>query len=102
VKHARLLTAIVVISMCNVFDGLMTLYWVLFLGATEFNPILRPIIENDPFGFITAKTVVVTCLLSVLWTARCLKLARGGIIFLLCAYVGVSIYHLWAVYRFVL
>ncbi len=101
-KRRHVMIAIIAIGVCNMFDGLMTLYWVSYTTATEFNPILRPLLDAHPMGFIAAKTVVVTILLGTFWVGRNRKLAHVGLILLLCCYVGVVIYHTWAVCRFIL
>jgi hypothetical protein len=95
-------TLILLTSVLNVVDGLMTLGWVLLTDATEFNPFMKPLIESNPVVFIIFKTVAVTCCLSVLWAHRQHWLSKIGMIMISVAYTAVVIYHTWAMVHFIL
>lgn len=93
---------ILLISVLNVVDGLMTLGWVLLTEATEFNPFMKPLIACSPFVFIVTKTVVVSLGLLVLWLYRRRPLSKIGLLIILAFYTCVVIYHGWAIVHFVL
>jgi len=78
----------------NVFDALLTVYWVLAVGVEEGNPVMRALVGLHPAFFVAGKLSLVIAGSWVLWRWRRRRVAVVGIFGLFIVYYWILLYHL--------
>lgn len=84
------------LSFLNIWDILLTFYFVSFKKLTEeINPIMKVLLDYDPIVFILLKLVIITILVLFISKYSILdKWANMGYFILLFSYIGIGITHL--------
>ena len=94
-KHFKWLEGIVkAVLVMNLFDALMTLWWVSSGLATEANPFLEQIVTEHGFLFVVSKISLVILGTTLLWRYRTRPLAVIGIFAAFLVYYEVVLIHL--------
>jgi hypothetical protein len=94
-KHFRWLEGIVkAVLVMNLFDAVMTLWWVSSGLATEANPFLEQIVREHGFLFVVSKISLVILGTTLLWRYRTRPLAVLGIFAAFLVYYEVFLIHL--------
>jgi hypothetical protein len=94
-KHFRWLEGIVkAVLVMNLFDAVMTLWWVSSGLATEANPFLEQIVTEHGFLFVVSKISIVILGTTLLWRYRTRPLAVLGIFAAFLVYYEVFLIHL--------
>lgn len=94
-KHFKWLEGIVkAVLVMNLFDALMTLWWVSSGLATEANPFLEQIVTEHGFLFVVSKISLVILGTTLLWRYRTRPLAVIGIFAAFLVYYEVILIHL--------
>ena len=94
-KHFRWLEGIVkAVLVMNLFDAVMTLWWVSSGLATEANPFLEQIVTEHGFLFVVSKISIVILGTKLLWRYRTRPLAVFGIFAAFLVYYEVLLIHL--------
>ncbi|MCH9685177.1 MAG: DUF5658 family protein [Deltaproteobacteria bacterium] len=82
------------VVLLNLFDGVLTLYWVHTDVATEANALWGGLVTSSPVLFMAIKLAVVSVGVSFLYWAREHRLARIGLHVVFIAYGLVFAWHL--------
>jgi hypothetical protein len=78
----------------NLFDGVLTVYWVHNGFAEEGNQLMAGLLESGYAPFLTVKLAVGAIAAFVLWHyGRNLRLARYGLTLALAIYIGLMGVH---------
>jgi hypothetical protein len=94
-EHFRWLQGIIKwILVLNLLDGVLTLVWVQYFYAEEFNVMLRDLAHGDLVLFMVVKLTLVSLGALFLWRNREHPLAVVSIFLAFLAYYLVLLYHL--------
>lgn len=77
----------------NVFDAVLTLFWVRNGFATEGNALMAQLLDIGDFTFLAVKIGIGTIAALVLWRWGNLSLARYGLVLALTIYIGLMGVH---------
>lgn len=80
----------------NLFDAVLTIYWISTHKAIEANPLLADLAHLHPLGFVLVKLALVSLGSGLLWRLRQNPLAVIGIFAAFLGYYFLLIYHLKA------
>lgn len=78
----------------NLFDGILTIYWIHNGFATEGNELMAGLLDFGYAPFLAVKTTVGALTALTLWRWRNLRLAKYGLNLLLAIYVSLMGVHL--------
>jgi hypothetical protein len=94
-EHFRWLDGIVkAVIVLNLLDAVFTLFWVRAGLAVEANALMRDLVDNHAFLFVTTKIVLVSLGSWLLWKRRAHPVAVIAIFVAFLAYYLVLLYHL--------
>jgi len=95
IQHFRWLGAIVWATLIlNVVDAFLTLIWVMSGQATEANPLMAVLIEQNPVLFVVVKFTLVFLGSTLLWRYRKRPLSVIFIFLAFMIYYGIVLFHL--------
>jgi len=77
----------------NLFDGILTIYWVHNGFAAEGNQLMAGLLENGYTPFLAVKLAVGALAAFVLWRWGNLRLAKYGLTLALAIYIGLMGVH---------
>ena len=98
IQHFKWLGAIVWATLIfNVLDAILTLIWISSGRATEANPLMAVLIEENPFLFVAVKFALVFLGSTLLWRYRKRPLSVIFIFLAFLIYYFIILYHLNAV-----
>ena len=89
-----LLALLAWVALMNSADSFFTLYH-LQVGGIELNPFAAALLETGRFGFVFAKSALISLALLVLCLHKNFYLARIGLGTSLATYTALVGYHLW-------
>jgi hypothetical protein len=94
-EHFRWLLGIVkAVLILNLFDALLTLYWVRGGRATEANTLIDELVNENAVAFVATKLALVGMGSWVLWKRRRHPAAVVGIFAVFLCYYLILLYHL--------
>lgn len=86
--------ATLALLVCNVTDGLFTLFFLQRALAEELNPLMRWAYEQGPLVFMALKLLIVHAGVVLLCLHRDLGASRVALRVGACVYLGINAYHL--------
>lgn len=95
-QHRFIAGLLAVTFLLNVFDGILTIYWITTEQAIEANPLMDHLLGIHPVVFMSIKTAVVGAGLGLLWRLRRYGMAIVGMFMLFMVYYFLLLYHLEA------
>ncbi len=84
------------ILVMNLFDAVLTIYWISSQRAVEANPLLADLAHAHPLEFVIVKLTLVSLGSGLLWRLRQNPLAVIGIFAAFLGYYFLLVYHLKA------
>jgi len=83
------------LSILNLFDGVMTLMWICSSLTEEMNPLMDTIIQYHPVLFASIKICVVNMLIYYIYRNKNTQLKTKLINFVLAVYSAVGLLHVY-------
>ena len=91
-----LLGLVITITLLNLVDAVLTMFWVANQQATEANPLMAEVLRRHPALFVLTKSALVGLGTYLLWRLRRYGLAVVGLFIAFMTYYYVLIFHLKA------
>ena len=88
-------TVLAMVFIMSVFDGVLTIVWVLSAKAVELNPLWGHVLAYHPLAFVVAKTGLVAGGVILLWRHRALAVSVLAAFTLFLVYYALIVYHLF-------
>lgn len=79
----------------NLFDAVLTLFWVTTGITTEENPLMAAALSHSPLAFIGAKLGLVTLAVLLFHRHRRRRSVRLATWLLVGIYYGIALFHAW-------
>lgn len=95
-KRGLIIVLILLLFLCLI-DGGLTLLWLKYSLATEWNLLMASLISKSTVLFIAAKMTITSLSGYLLYRLRKYKLARCALVTSVVIYIGVIAYHLASV-----